>query len=657
MSQQFKHLFSPLKIGTMTARNRIFSSAHHPLYLDATGLPSDRMIGYWARKAKGGIGMVGTYLAPISADPLMNTFTRPGVVERFRRAADAVHKYGALLICQLANSGAQAGGYGIRGPSAPSAFLTFAGDGLLYMPHEMTSAEVRAFIPAFAHAATVAKQSGCDGAELHGAHGYLFTEFMSPNSNRRTDEWGGSLENRMRFPIETIKAVRAAVGPDYPVGMRITADEFVHGGYTLDDMLVMAPMLVKAGLDWINVSSGTYASPATAIEPMYLPLNSFVYCAAAIKQVVDVPVFARGRIQDAVQAEDIIARNQADGVSMVREIIVDPDFANKAQAGDLDNIRKCIACNEGCWGNISRQRLIVPGSLIGGMGCTMNPAIGFETAPGWDDFIPAATKKKVMVIGGGPAGLEVSRVLAERGHSVSLYDKGSELGGQILIAARAPGRDGFLDLQRYHAFQMKKLGVNVHLNTTVTADMVLQEKPDTVIVATGSTPWKPPIPGMDQANVVDVWQVLNGEVQCGQNVLVIGDDLDIQSLSVADFLAGQGKKVELTCWGLHPGAKLDVTTRHAAYQHCYEKGVTFTPNTRVKEVKDNSVTVFNFYTDAERVIDGVDTVVVACGMKENNALYYALQGKVKELHRIGDANGIRRVSHATLDGAQVGRMV
>jgi 2,4-dienoyl-CoA reductase-like NADH-dependent reductase (Old Yellow Enzyme family) len=280
------------------------------------------------------------------------------------------------------------------------------------MPHEMTIQEVRSFVPAFAHAAMVAVQAGCDGVELHGAHGYLFTEFLSPNSNRRTDEYGGSMENRMRFPIEVIKAVRAAVGSDYPVGMRISADEFVYGGYTLDDMLVMAPLLVKAGLDWVNVSSGTYASPATAIEPMYLPLNSFVYCAAAIKQVVDVPVFARGRIQDPVQAEEIIANNQADGVSMVREIVVDPDFCNKAKDGRLEEIRKCLACNEGCWGNISRQRVIVPGGMVGGMGCTMNPAIGLETQPGWDDLIPANQKKNVMVIGGGPAGLEAARVAA-----------------------------------------------------------------------------------------------------------------------------------------------------------------------------------------------------------------------------------------------------
>jgi pyruvate/2-oxoglutarate dehydrogenase complex dihydrolipoamide dehydrogenase (E3) component len=191
----------------------------------------------------------------------------------------------------------------------------------------------------------------------------------------------------------------------------------------------------------------------------------------------------------------------------------------------------------------------------------------------------------------------------------------------------------------------------------VTPEMVAKANPDVVIVATGSVPWIPPVPGIGQKNVATVWQILNGEVTAGDNVLVIGDDMDIQSMSVADFLAGEGKKVELVCWGLHPGAKLDVTTRHTIYQRCYEKGVTLTPNTRVREIKGNTVTVFNYFTEQERVIENVDTVVVACGGKENNAMYYALKGKVKELYNIGDSNGIRRVHHATMDGAQIGRLI
>lgn len=653
MAQEFKHLFSPLKMGTMTTRNRIYSSAHHPLYIDMLGLPSDRMVNYWVAKAKGGIGTIGTYLAPIHPNPVRDTFSRPGITEAFKKAADAVHEYGAKLICQLANSGAQAGGYGQTAPWAPSAVLTHAGDMQLYMPHEMTIDEVKSFIPAFAHAATVAREADLDGVEIHGAHGYLFTEFMSPDHNRRTDEYGGSMEKRMRFPVEVIEAVRNAVGDDFPVGMRISADEFVYGGYTLDDMLIMAPMLVKAGLDWLNVSTGTYASPSSAIEPMYYPLNSFVYCAAAIKQVVDVPVFARGRIQDPVQAEQILAAGQADGVSMVRAIVADPEFANKAMEGRLDEIAKCLACNEGCWGNLARTRLMIPG--ITGMGCTMNPAVGMEGQPGWGELLPAETKKRVMIIGGGPGGLETAQVAARRGHEVSLYDKGSELGGQTLIAAKAPGRDGYLDLPRYYTFQMKLLNVDVHLNTEVTSEMVIEQNPDAVVVATGSVPFIPGIPGIDGDNVVNVWQVLNEEVEVGDNVVIIGDDEDIQSMSTADFLAERGKKVELLTWGSYCGSKLEPMTLFTIYQRVLSKGVILTPNTRVKEISGTTVLTFNYYTDEERRIEGVDTVVVACGGRENNALYYALKDKVKEIHLVGDAMGIRRIHHATMDGAMVGR--
>jgi len=611
------------------------------------------MINYWVAKAKGGIGMIGTYLASIS--PALNTFTRPGVADAFKRAADAVHEHGAKLICQLANQGGQAGARG----AAPSAVVTQSMQVEQYIPHEMTRDEIKGFPEAFAQAAIVAKEAGLDAVELHGAHGYLFTQFMSPHSNRRTDEYGGSLENRLRFPMEVLAAIRAAVGDDYPVGMRISADEFVWGGYTLDDMLVMAPMLVKAGkLDWLNVSTGTYASIATAIEPMYYPLNSFVYCAAVIKRVVDVPVFARGRIQDPVQAEQILAEGHADGVSMVRAIVSDPDWPNKAREGRVDEIRKCLACNEGCWGNIARRMGTLALMGRGGMSCTMNPTVGREGEHGWGELIPASTKKRVMIIGGGPAGLETARVAALRGHQVSLYDKGSELGGQTLIAAKAPGRDGWLDLSRYYTYQMKQLKVDVHLNTEVTAEMVKAENPEVVIVATGAVPLIPDIPGIDGDNVVNAWQVLNGEVEVGDKVVIIGDDDDIQSLSTADFLAERGKKVEVFTVNYYFGSKLEPTTRQTIYQRCFQNGVVLTPNTGVKEISGNTVTTYNRFTNEERRIEGVDTVVVACGGKENNALYYALKDRVKQLHLIGDAGGSQqRIHDITMEGATLARFV
>jgi 2,4-dienoyl-CoA reductase-like NADH-dependent reductase (Old Yellow Enzyme family)/thioredoxin reductase len=654
MAQEFKNLFSPITIGRMTVRNRIVSSAHHPLFVDiATGLPQDRMKHYWVAKAKGGIGLIETYLTTTHAKAAQDVFRRPGVVDAFKEAADAVHEHGAKLVCQIANSGAQGGGFEAPAPWAPSPVLTPDGQGRLNCPHEMTREEIAEFVKAFAHAAAVAREAGMDGVQIHGAHGYLLTQFMSPYTNKRKDEYGGSLQNRLRFPLEIIDAVRSAVGNDYVVGIRVSADEFVPGGFTLDDFLEMASMLDRTGkLDYMSVSTGTYRTIGTAIDPMYYPLNSFVYCAAAVKQVVDIPVVARGRIQDPVQAEEILASNQADMVSMVRPIIADPQLPNKAKEGRLDEIAKCIGCNEACWGTIYFARL----PMIG-ISCTMNPAIGKEGEPGWGELEPAKVKKRVMVIGGGPAGLEAARVAAARGHQVSLYDKGSELGGQTLIAAKAPGRDGFLDLGRYYAYQMKLLNINVRLNTEVSAEMVKKENPDAVIVATGSVPLIPDIPGISGENVVNVWQVLNREVEVGQNVVIIGDDDQMQSLSTADFLADQGKKVEIFCWGYFAGSKVEPATREAIYQRLLQKGVTITPLTIVNEISDQTIITMNRFTNEERRIEGVDTVVVACGGRENNALYYSLKDQVREIHVVGDANGIRKVHNATMDGATVGRTV
>lgn len=457
----------------------------------------------------------------------------------------------------------------------------------------------------------------------------------------------------MRFPLEVVEAVRSAVGQDFVVGIRVSADEFVPGGFTLDDFLEMATMLDRTGmLDYMSVSTGTYRTIGTAIESMYYPLNSFVYCAAAVKQVVDIPVVARGRIQDPVQAEEILASNQGDLVSMVRPIIADPELPNKAQNGRLDEIAKCIGCNEACWGTLYFSRM-----LSIGISCAMNPTIGKEGDPGWGELEPAEVKKRVMVIGGGPAGLEAARVAAARGHQVSLYEAGSELGGQTLIAAKAPGRDGFLDLSRYYTHQMKLLNIDLHLNTEVSAEMVKEQNPDAIIVATGSVPLIPAIPGINGDNVVNVWQVLNGEVEVGDNVVVMGDDDLMASLSTADFIAEQGKKVEFLCWGYFAGAKVEPATREAVYQRLLQKGVVLSPLTIVNEISDNTVITMDRFTNEERRIEGVDTVVVACGGRENNALYYNLKDQVDEIYVVGDANGIRKVHNATMDGAIVGRRV
>jgi NADPH-dependent 2,4-dienoyl-CoA reductase/sulfur reductase-like enzyme len=373
-----------------------------------------------------------------------------------------------------------------------------------------------------------------------------------------------------------------------------------------------------------------------------------------VKQVVDIPVIARGRINDPVQAEQILASNQADMVSMVRAYIADPDFGKKTREGKLEEIRRCIGCNEGCWARGTRDLVI---GQAAAMTCTMNPAVGREAEAGWGVLVKAPVSKRVMVIGGGPAGLEAARVAALRGHKVSLYERNAELGGQTVVAAKAPGRDGFLDLPRYYVHQMQLLGIDVHLNTSVTPQTVTDRQPDAVIVATGSSPFVPNIPGIVSKNVFEVQQVLKGEAQIGDRVVIIASEEHMQALSTADYLAELGKKVEILTPSHFQGVTVEPETKQAVYRRLYEKGVVFTPDTGVKEIAGNTVVAYNVFTRVERRIEGVDTVVYAYGGKEENGLYYALKGKVKEVYKIGDANGVRRAHDATREGAVVGRTV
>jgi NADPH-dependent 2,4-dienoyl-CoA reductase/sulfur reductase-like enzyme len=508
----------------------------------------------------------------------------------------------------------------------------------------MTRDEIKEVIQAFASAAVIAKKAGADGVDIHGAHGYLHTQFMSPNSNRRTDEYGGDIENRIRFTLEVIDAVRAAVGSDFAVGIRVTPDQFTVGGYNLDDMKTMASIINRTGkVDYIMVGPG--------IPVMYFPPGYLVYQAAALKEVVDIPVIASGRINDPVQAENILADGHADLVAMNRATICDPEMPKKAREGRLEEIRHCIACSEGCWQRITDRH-------PSGITCSYNPTVGKETIPGWLDLIPAITKKKVMVVGGGPAGLETARVAAARGHQVSLWEKGDELGGLALVAAKAPGREEMGEVARYYRYQMKLLSVDVHLNSEATAQTVEKEKPDVVVVATGSLPRVPyDIPGIDQDNVCDVRDVLTGKAKVGQNVLIVDYQLHIQGLSTADFLAQQGKKVELITPGPYPGQEMEGGTRLALMRRLTQAEVKITPNMRLKEISGNTVALANFYTDEETVIEGVDTVILSYGGVENNSLYYSLQGQVKELYAVGDCKGVRKLVWATNDGATIGRTI
>jgi len=658
MADQFRLLFSPIKVGAMTVRNRIVVPGHYPALRDPDSLPGERITAYWESKAKGGAGMICTGIWGVhrsSPTPVQGGYQfhmnqtsplqEPGGMDKLKRTAEAIKRHGTCFLVQLWHGGRNAYGTLHYGDQlwAPSAIPS---PGTGNVPHAMTRDEVKEVIEAFAAEAYRTKQAGVDGVEIHGAHGYLITQFMSPMSNVRDDEYGGSPEGRMRFACEIIDAVRSAVGRDFTVGIRVSVDQLSGGGYGLDDMKVMAPMMTRSGnLDYIATGAG--------IPPMYFPLGALMYHSAGLKEVVDLPVIGGGRVSDPVQAEKILEDRLADLVFMNRALICDPEFANKARDGRLDEIRKCMGCSEGCWMRVSQDRNPM------GVSCAYNPTVGKETIPGWLELIPAQTRKRVMVIGGGPAGLETARVAKARGHDVSLWEKGSDLGGLTLTAAKAPGRDGFEELPRYYGYQLKMLGVDVHLNSEVTVDTVKQENPDVVVVATGSVPLVPDdIPGINQGNVINnVRDVLDGKAEVGENVLLVDVQRGIQGLSTADFLAQQGKKVQVITPYARPGETIEELTHMALTRRLAWAGVRIIPETSLKEVSGNTVTVTSTYTTEDRTIEGVDTVILSYGDVENNGLYYALKGQVKELYAVGDCNGVRKILWATNDGATVARAI
>ena len=642
---QFKHLFTPLRIGSLTVRNRIVSTAHLTGFAEK-GLPSERHLNYWVSKAKGGIGLIVTEdqaVHPSAAtDPFVIHAYRDECIEPFRRIATAVHEHGAKIVAQLWHPGSIF--YGVREGSLPLwSCSALPGSFHIETSHEMEVEEIEEVIQGFADAGRRMREAGMDGVEIMGTHGFLIEQFMSPRTNQRDDEYGGSEENRLRFVRELIDAVRVAVSSDFTVGIRVSGDQYQDGGLTLDDMKrIMAGLTASGKLDYVSVTVGAGGAP---IPPMYIPPAAFVYLAAGIKQAVNVPVFCVGRVADPVKAEEILAKNQADMVGMTRANIADPELPNKAREGRLDEIRYCIACNEGCWGRLYHALPIT---------CAINPSVGREKEM---EITPAPVKKKVMVIGGGIAGMEAARVAALRGHSVSLYEKDEQLGGQLQIAAKAPGRQEMAEPVRYYETQFKLLGVDVHLGSPVDVGTVEEANPDAVIVATGGTPARATFPGADQPSVVQARDVLSGKAQAGRRVILVATDRGMEGLTTADFLSDRGCDVEVLIPHAFMGFPVEPITLILLLMRLDAKGVALTPSSDVKAVEGNKVVVANAFTGRERVIEGIDTVVVARGSKADDGLYKRLKGKVRELYAAGQCVAPRKMLDSTLEGLRVGRMV
>lgn len=660
MAEQFKYLFTPFRVRNVELRNRVMITGHIN-NMAVQGWPTDQQAAYFGERSKGGVGLIVMGWPVVHPSGYIFPTAERGwddaIIPKYKMLTDEVHQYGAKMFCQLGHPGRQ-------GVTTFSKLPLLAATDIpcptnLEMPKKAEPEDIEELIQAHADAARRAREGGFDGVEIHSGYGgYLVQQFLSPYSNHRTDEWGGSLENRMRLLKEIAGRVRKAVGDDFVVGLQLSGDEFTPGGLSLEDFQEIAREVDRvAQVDYITVKAGTYYCVNMIVPDMQHPLGLWIPLAAGLREAVEhTPIFCVGRINDPLLAERVLAEGHADMVAMTRQHIADPETVNKAREGRLDDVRECIGCNQGCIDQVYKLQHLT---------CIHNPAAGHERELGIGTLKPAAKRKNVVVIGGGPGGMKLAEVAARRGHNVTLFEKTDRLGGQILLAIKVPYRDEFRGIVRYLEHQIGKLPVDVRLNQEATADQIRALNPDAVIVATGSTPRRlgyqnrrPDFTeheGIDQPNVLTYTDALAHDERVGDRVLVVEDgESNWKVLSTAIYFAGQGKQVELITPLFYAGARIGLNSIGPLYAKLFELGIKMTPMTGFKGIRGNTVTLFHSFTGEERQAE-YDTVVLCYYGQANDQLYFDLKGTVNDLHRIGDCVAPRGAQEAIHEAERIAR--
>jgi 2,4-dienoyl-CoA reductase-like NADH-dependent reductase (Old Yellow Enzyme family)/thioredoxin reductase len=636
---RFDNLFSTIRIRGMELSNRVVMPPMGTLLGNPDGTVSEAVIAYLKRRAEGGPGLIMTEIVGVHPNGLSINTQLSAFDDRFipglKRLVDVAHERDIKIAMQIHHAGREsffmlAEGKAI-GPSAiPS---------LIYgmPPREMTEEDIGEMITAFGSAARRAREAGFDAVEVHGAHGYLLTQFLSVLSNQREDSYGGSMKNRARFITEILAEVRKEVGEDFPISLRLSVDECIKGGYTARDIAPILPDFVSSGADMIHASFGTHGSPGgiTSAPIEYEPgFNAWL--AREVKEAVNVPVIAVGRFTEPALADAVIERGDADLVAFGRQFLADPDFLTKAKEGRSGDICTCIACNQGCI-----ERLMLGEGKIR---CAINPETGQETI--YPEG-PAAKPRTVWVIGAGPGGLTAAHEAARLGHNVTLFEEKGETGGLVRIGSRAPFKKAYGEWIEWLTRETEKRGVKILTNTTVSDEMIGEKRPETVILASGGTPIVPDIPGIDLENVRDALEVLAGNEKPGKNVVILGGGQT--GMEVADFAASRGSSVTIVeMLKRSPVMKL---TSHGYMLHrrIRESGCTLLLNTTVKKIEEDSVIIES--EGEERTLSPVDQVIVAAGIEPCEVLTKTLEEENIPYFIIGDAKKPRRIMEATDEGA------
>ena len=648
-ANRFKKIFEPASIGQMKLKNRIVMPPMGTNYAEAGGAVSQRMLDYYEARARGGTGLI---IVEGSAPSLQCNISFQGspsyqaslgddkFIPGWQKLTDSVHKFNARIAIQIMH-GTLENWNGKAVQVSPSPLIVPARlMGILAgPPHELTVEEIAERVQWFASAARRAKEAGFDGVEIHGAHQYIVSAFLSSATNQRKDKYGGSVENKARFLVEILQAIKEEAGPGFPVWVRFNAQEWgVENGITIEETRQMLPLVVSAGAQALHVSGygvGSYITSAPISDtPGFL-----VPMAEEVKKLAKVPVIAVGRL-DLELGEKILEEDKADLIAIGRRLLADPDLPNKVAEGRLNEVIPCIGCME-C---IERLAFDERGE---GVTCVVNPALGKEKAY---EVEPARKAKNVVVVGGGPAGMQTAIVAAKQGHKVTLFEKEAKLGGQLNLAALPPFKGDIFPWIDYLVSQTEKVGVKAELETEATVEIVTGKKPDAVVVATGGTPAIPDIPGIGESKVVTAQDVLSGKAKVGQNVVIIGGGM--VGCETGHYLVKQGKTVTITEILKRMANDMFFMSRRRLMDGLRSQKVTLLTSATCEEVKEDSVLVTT--ADGKKETIPADTIIVAVGYKANDGLYKALEGEVPEIRCIGNSSEPRRILEATSEGYQAG---
>ncbi len=650
MSASFPHLFSELDLGPFALRNRIISTGHNPQFQALDGTLSDEEIAFHVRKAEGGIALSttgGTSVHPSGGAHGGLLCFDDSVLPGYKRLADGMHAHGARMLVQLGHSSSASPSRHSGHPKwAPS--LT-RGEFSDEHPHVMTEPEIEELLEAYFNAAKRVRRGGLDGVELQAMAGGIITQFLSEHTNRRADGWGGSFEGRVRFLDRLLAVCREALGDDRIIAIKIAVDELYEQGLHVPDVQRIVRYVDERHLvNYYVAGSGNNLERFARVNhwpPSPAPEGLHVDLAVALKQATSRPVAALGRIVNPAFAEQIVEDGRCDLVAMVRAIMADPDLPNKAAAGRVPEIRRCVGAS------VCVDRIIDGGETR----CIYNPLIGRQVE--WGDVRPAGTRRRVVIVGGGPGGLEAGRVAAERGHDVTLFERSERLGGTARVAARQPGREELLGIPTWLEREVRRLGVDVRLGVAADRAAIEAVRPDVVVVATGASPIPAGAYPTAGVPVVTAWSVVGGSVPPGNHVLIVDSLGKQEGCAVAELVADQGGSAILATRNFHPAIYNGLTNTIALYRRLLGKSIELVPHHDLRGVDGTVASLVNIYSGAKRLVEGIDQVVLATLRSANTELVEALADAAFVVKVIGDAFAPRDIEDAVADGHRAARQI